>query len=104
MMKPEPSERLSRPGPPGPGFPRVLSRAGLARDEAAEELEHLVVLHPGDLRRRAALGAAHRLGGADVDHRGALLLHQAGEVGKLARLREHARAERGQPQSGQPSR
>jgi hypothetical protein len=104
MMKPEPSERLSRPGPPGLW---ALARAGLARDEAAEELEHLVVLHAGDLRRGAApaaLGAAHRLGGADVDHRSALLLHQPGEIGKLARLRQHARAERGQPQSGQPSR
>ena len=81
-MKPEPSERLSGRG---------ALRAGLLpRDEAAEELEHLLVFHARDLRQR---GAAHHLGGADVDHRAALLLHQAREVRQVVSLREDHRAQ-----------
>ena len=53
MMNPEPSERASERGPG-----RLL-----ARDEAAEELEHLLVLHARHLGRGA--GPARRLGGAD---------------------------------------
>jgi hypothetical protein len=57
MMKPEPSERLSRRAA-RTGLCRVLAGAGLARDEAAEELEHLVVLHAGrNLRRDPARAA-----------------------------------------------
>src|SRR6185295_18744727 len=59
-----------------------------------EELEHLLVLDARHLRRGAA--AAHRLRGADVDDGVALLVDQAGEVGQLARLRQHQGAEHGE--------
>src|SRR6202008_5048552 len=55
-----------------------LSGPRLARDEAAEELEHLLVLHARHLRQRA--GAAHLLRGADVHHRVALVLDHAREI------------------------
>src|SRR5688572_15004699 len=78
----------------------LLARVGLAgllaRDEAAEEFQHLFVLDAGHLRHRAA--AAHRLRGADVDHRVALVVNQAREVGQLAHLRRGDGAEGGKPQ------
>jgi hypothetical protein len=59
--------------------PLALGPARLARDEAPEELEHFLVLDAGHLRERRR--AAHRLRGADVHHRVALLLDQSGEIG-----------------------
>ena len=67
----------------------------LPRDEAAEELEHILVFHPGHLRHRRR--AAHRLRGADVDDRVALLFDQPREI---RQLRLHGKRERREPQRG----
>jgi len=83
MMKPEPSERLSWRGPcccPGRG-------CGMKRRKNSCPSSPL---HPRDLRQRRP---AHHRGGADVDHRGAVVFHELREIGQLARLREDRRGE-----------
>ena len=64
---------------------RRLARRALARHvghrqpEAAEEFKHVLV-------HAQALGAArHLLHGPDVDHRGADLIHEIGEIGQTPR-------------------
>jgi hypothetical protein len=71
--------------------------ARLARDEAAEKFQHLLVLDAGHLRQRAR--PASGLRSAYVDDCVALLLHQAREIGQLClclgREREHRQPQRG---------